>query len=250
MAIATRLREAGCVFAEDEARLLISAADTPAELASMVERRVDGLPIEYVVGWAEFCGLRIAVDRGVFVPRHRSEFLVQQARSLVVPGAVVVDLCCGAGALGIAVASGSDVELHAVDIDVAAVKCARRNVEPVGGHVYEGDLYDALPDDLRGRVDMLVVNAPYVPTGAIETLPREAKLYEPPVALDGGVDGLDIQRRAAAGAAQWLSPQGHLLIETSEMQAARTAKIVSDGGLDARILRSEELDATIVVGGR
>jgi len=230
--------------------LLISAADTPSELASMVEQRVDGLPVEYVVGWAEFCGIRVAIDQGVFVPRHRSEFLVQRARSLVGPGGVVVDLCCGSGAVGIAVASGSDVELHAVDIDAAAVKCARRNVEPSGGHVYEGDLYAALPHDLRGRVDVLVVNAPYVPTGAIETLPREAKLYEPLVALDGGVDGLDIQRRAAAEASQWLSQQGYLLIETSEMQAVRTAKIVSDGGLDARILRSEELDATIVIGGR
>jgi len=216
----------------------------------MVEQRVDGLPVEYVVGWAEFCGIRVAIDQGVFVPRHRSEFLVQRARSLVGPGGVVVDLCCGSGAVGIAVASGSDVELHAVDIDAAAVKCARRNVEPSGGHVYEGDLYAALPHDLRGRVDVLVVNAPYVPTGAIETLPREAKLYEPLVALDGGVDGLDIQRRAAAEASQWLSQQGYLLIETSEMQAVRTAKIVSDGGLDARILRSEELDATIVIGGR
>src|SRR6266852_1615875 len=94
-AIVTRLRAAGCVFAEDEAQLLISAARTPADLAAMVDRRAAGLPIEHVVGWAEFCGLRIAVDPGVFVPRRRTEFLVRQAVATARPRAVVVDLCCG-----------------------------------------------------------------------------------------------------------------------------------------------------------
>ena len=81
--IVSRLRAAGCVFAEDEARLLMSAARTPAELDAMVGRRAAGLPLEQVVGWAEFCGLRIAVDPGVFVPRRRTEFLVRQAALLL-----------------------------------------------------------------------------------------------------------------------------------------------------------------------
>src|SRR5437870_8463599 len=102
--IVSRLRAAGCVFAEDEARLLISAAQTPADLAGMVNQRVAGVPLEHVLGWAEFCGLRIAVDPGVFVPRRRTEFLVGQAAALAVdqPEPVVVDLCCGSGAVGIA----------------------------------------------------------------------------------------------------------------------------------------------------
>ncbi|MDT7565026.1 MAG: release factor glutamine methyltransferase, partial [Pseudonocardiales bacterium] len=162
----TRLRAAGCVFAEDEARLLISSARTPADLAAMVDRRVRGLPLEHVLGWAEFCGLRIAVDTGVFVPRRRTEFLVRQAASLARPGAVVLDLCCGSGAVGAALAATVErAEIHAVDIDPAAVLCARRNL--AGGQVYEGDLYEPLPDALRGRVDVLVANAPYVPTEAI-----------------------------------------------------------------------------------
>src|SRR5450432_1469341 len=124
-AAVTRLRAAGCVFAEDEARLLISAARTPADLAAMVDRRVAGLPLEHVLGWAEFCGLRIAVDPGVFVPRRRTEFLVHQATALTRPGSVVVDLCCGSGALGAAVAAAQgQIELHAADIDPAAVACA------------------------------------------------------------------------------------------------------------------------------
>ena len=146
-----RLRAAGCVFAEDEARLLIATARTPDELAAMVERRAAGLPLEQVLGWAEFCGLRIAVDPGVFVPRRRTEFLVQQRRGLARPGAIVVDLCCGAGAIGAALAAAMDrAEVHAADIDPAAVACARRNVP--GGHVYQGDLYQPLPARLRGRV--------------------------------------------------------------------------------------------------
>src|SRR5450631_1505826 len=93
-AIVARLSAAGCVFAEDEAQLLISAARSPAELTAMVDRRVAGLPLEQVIGWAEFCGLRIAVDPGVFVPRRRTEFLVAQAIDLAGRAALVVDLCC------------------------------------------------------------------------------------------------------------------------------------------------------------
>ena len=81
--LTARLRAAGCVFAEDEARLLIDAAPTPAALDEMARRRVAGLPLEHILGWAEFCGLRIVVDTGVFVPRRRTEFLVRQAAALL-----------------------------------------------------------------------------------------------------------------------------------------------------------------------
>jgi release factor glutamine methyltransferase len=140
------------------------------------------------------------------------------------------------------------VVLHAVDIDPAAVRCARRNLAAAGGQVYEGDLYDPLPDDLRGRVDVLVANAPYVPTESIGFLPPEARLHEPMVSLDGGADGLDILRRVIAGAPGWLAPAGHLLVETSDSQAAETVAAVAGAGLQARIARSEELGATIVIG--
>ena len=247
--IVSRLRAAGCVFAEDEAELLTMAARTPAELDVMVGRRAAGEPIEQVVGWAEFCGLRIAVAPGVFVPRRRTEFLVRQAVALAQPGAVIVDLCCGAGAIGAALAAAVErAEVHAADIDPAAVRCARQNLPC--GHVYQGDLYDPLPAALRGRVEVLAANVPYVPTGEVGYLPPEARAHEPLAALDGGPDGLGVLRRVAAAAPDWLMPGGHLLTEASERQARSARAILAAAGLAARVVSSDDLDATVVIGRR
>ncbi|MFI6687859.1 putative protein N(5)-glutamine methyltransferase [Streptomyces sp. NPDC050485] len=252
-AVVTRLRAAGCVFAEDEAELLLATADGPAELAAMVARRVSGLPLEHVLGWAEFHGVRVAVDPGVFVPRRRTEFLVQQALALAdaASPAVVVDLCCGSGALGAALASAlPHAELHAADIEPAAVRCARRNVAALGGRVYEGDLFAPLPASLRGRVDILAANVPYVPSDEVGLLPAEARDHEPLVALDGGSDGLDIMRRVALEAPDWLAPGGTLLVETSERQVPGALAAMSAGGLRARLVTSDELYANVVTGVR
>lgn len=249
--VVARLRAAGCVFAEDEAALLASAAADEPHLDVLVGRRVEGLPLEQVVGWAEFCGRRVEVDPGVFVPRRRSEFLVEEAVALTRPGAVVVDLCCGTGALGVALARAvAGVELHAADVDPAAVRCARRNAGRVGGRVYEGDLFGALPVSLRGRVGMLLANVPYVPSGAVRSLPAEARLYEPKVALDGGADGLEVLRRVGGEAPGWLAPEGRLLVEVSGRQCERAVEVLAAGGLEARAVRSARWDSCVVVGRR
>jgi release factor glutamine methyltransferase len=256
--VIARLRAAGCVWAEDEASLLASAARSPAELDAMVTRRADGEPIEQIVGWAEFCGLRVLVDPGVFVPRRRSEFLVSVAVGLAIArggqAPVIVDLCCGTGALGLAVAarlvSLGGVELHAADLDPAAVACARRNVEPAGGHVHAGDLFTALPAVLAGRIDVLTCNAPYVPSTEIAFMPAEARDHEALVALDGGTDGLAVLRRVAAAAASWLAPGGVLLVETSERQAPAMAAAMTAGGLTPRVPEDDESGATVVTGVR
>jgi release factor glutamine methyltransferase len=249
--IVTRLRAAGCVFAEDEADLLLSTARTPAELAAMVDQRIAGLPLEHVLGWAEFRGLRVAVDPEVFVPRRRTEFLVEQAVGLARPGAVVVDLCCGSGALGVALSAAVDgVELYAADVEPAAVRCARRNVVAVGGQVFEGDLFEPLPVTLQGRIEILLSNVPYVPTEEVRLLPPEARIHEPRVTLDGGSDGLEVLRRVSAAAPLWLAPGGHLLVETSERQAPLAAEILTRDGLIPRVATSEELNATVVIGTR
>ncbi|TDD39352.1 putative protein N(5)-glutamine methyltransferase [Nonomuraea terrae] len=250
--IVARLRAAGCVFAEDEAALLIGAADTPGGLDAMVERRVAGEPLEHVLGWAEFCGLRVVVEPGVFVPRPRTAFLIEQAVMLardVAGTPVVLDLCCGTGAMAAAVAAGLErVEVHAADLDPAAVRCARRNLP--AACVHQGDLYEPLPAALRGRVDVLIASPPYVPSESVGLLPPEARLHEPLTALDGGGDGLDVVRGVIAGAPAWLAPGGHLLVETGERQAEATAEAMTSAGLSARAAYSDELDATAVIGTR
>ena len=278
-AVIARLRAAGCVWADDEASLLASAARSPAELDAMVTRRAGGEPLEQIVGWAEFCGLRVLVDPGVFVPRRRSEFLVDVAVGLArarggPASPVIVDLCCGTGALGLAVAirlagsvageamstgarpSGASsggvrlggVELHAADLDPAAVACARRNVEPAGGQVHAGDLVNALPGGLADRIDVLICNAPYVPTTEIAFMPAEARDHEALIALDGGTDGLAVLRRAAAVAPSWLAPGGVLLVETSERQAPAMAAAMTEAGLTATVHEDDESGATVVTG--
>lgn len=250
-ALVKRLRAAGCVFAEDEAEVLLASAGTPVELEHMVQQRIAGAPLEHIVGWAEFAGLRIAVDPGVFVPRRRTELLLSHAQRLAPSRPVVIELCCGSAALSVALASTlADLELYATDIDPVAVRCARRNLASLAtpAFVLQGDLYEPLPPSLAGRIDLLLANAPYVPTEEISLMPREARRYESRVALDGGSDGLDVQRRIAAHAQCWLAPDGYLLVETSRSQAAESAAIVARYGFSTEVVTSDELEATAVIG--
>jgi release factor glutamine methyltransferase len=244
------LRAAGCVFAEDEAAVLRASARDAGELAAMTTRRVAGEPLEHVVGWAEFAGLRVHVKPGVFVPRRRSEALVEVAASLVTDGATVLDLCCGSGALGLAVAARvPGVRLHAADVDPVAVACARRNLAPVGGEVHEGDLFAALPPALAGTLDLVVANVPYVPHDELHLMPHEARDHEPAVALDGGLDGLVVLRHLAAGVATWLAPGGSVVTEVNPAQAGAALTAFGTGGLAARTVPADEDDETVVLVG-
>lgn len=291
------------MFAEDEAALLIEAADSAEQLESLAVRRIAGFPLEHLLGWAEFRGLRVAVAPDVFVPRQRTGFLVEQAialarqmirselhsaaaASLGTPTTtpadaaiaiqaeaatlrasestaamahsrpfIVLDMCCGSGALGMAFAieagaEGIAVELTAADIEPAAVACARRNLAGLEARVFQGDLFAPVPAELAGRVRILLANTPYVPSAAIASMPPEARDHEPRVALDGGADGLDVLRRIAAVAGDWLAPGGHLLVEESAEQAASAAQVMRDHGLSARIAEDDELGATVVIGTR
>ena len=244
------LRAAGCVFAEDEAAVLREAAPDEAALAALVRRRAGGEPLEQVVGFADFCGVRVRLRPGVFAPRIRSALLVrlgvEAARAK--PGVVVVDLCCGSGALGMAVKAQTPQSiLYAADSDPTAVACARDNL---GDRVYQGDLFEALPTELRGRVDVLLANVPYVATRHIPLLPAEAREHEPHTALDGGADGLDVFRRVVAGAPQWLAPGGVVLSEITEAQAGAATAAMRGAGLRDELQHDEDLEATVVMGRR
>lgn len=251
LAVVARLRTAGCVFAEDEAALLIeAAAGERSVLERLLAARVSGQPLEQLLGWVAFGGRRIAVGPGVFVPRVRTEHLAELAAARLTGADVVVELCCGVAAVSAVLqATGRVGELYAADLDPVAVGHARRNLaEP--GVALVGDLYEPLPARLRGRVDVLLANAPYVPTQALALMPREARDHEPVMALDGGRDGVDVQRRIIADAAVWLRPGGSLLIETGREQSAITAGEMRAVGLVAEVLVDDERDATVVVGTR
>ncbi|KPG87074.1 hypothetical protein AEQ27_03380 [Frigoribacterium sp. RIT-PI-h] len=265
--VTRRLRAAGCVFAEDETRLLLDEAADGDALESMVAERVAGRPLEQVLGWAAFAGRRIVVEPGVFVPRRRTELVLRQAEAApaeagiaaAAPAAAVardgratrplavLELCCGAAAVAtVLAAEHPGVDLWATDLDPAAVHCARHNLDE-RGTVVRGDLFDGLPVSLRGRFRVIAANAPYVPTDAIPSMPPEARLHESPLALDGGADGLDLHRRIAAEVGDWLAPGGTLVLETSERQAADTQEALVAAGLRARVVRDDEIDGTVVV---
>jgi release factor glutamine methyltransferase len=250
-----RLRAAGCVFAEDEAAALAAAAADEVALGELVRRRADGEPLEQVVGHVDFCGVRVRLRPGVFVPRVRTELLVRLAVAAATGHRagppILVDLCCGSGALAAAVAHlVPGVVVHAADLDPVAVGCARDNLAAFGGRAYQGDLFGALPVELRGRIDVLLANVPYVPTEHLPLLPAEARLHEPRLALDGGADGLDVARAVATAAPAWLAPGGIVLMETTADQSAAAVAALTSAGLLAETATDDDLEATAVLGRR
>lgn len=159
----------------------------------------------------------------------------------------MVDLCCGAGAISVALFGRvGALDLVATDIDPDAVDVAAENIGD-RGIVVAGDLFAPLPDRFRGAVAVIAVNAPYVPTASIELMPTEAREHEHRVALDGGADGLDLHRRIAAGAGEWLRPGGAVVIEVSEAQAEASAAAFTAAGFSAVVEREAEVDGTCVV---
>jgi len=250
-AIVQALRAAGCVFAEEEAAILRETSTDPVRLQEMVARRASGEPLEQVVGWARFAGVRLVVQPGVFVPRVRTEALVRQALRVTTDHTVVLDLCCGSGAIGAAIAGQrTGVRLWASDIDPAAVANARENIAAFGGTALVGDLDDAIPVRLRGRVDLVVANVPYVPSSRLEYLPAEARDHERRIALDGGDDGLDLLRRLAPRVLGWLRVGGWFLTECADDQANAAVAVLREAGLDALAHNDQDYDVVVVAGQR
>lgn len=235
--VVARLRAAGCVFAEEEAALLLEAGEP-----GLVDRRVAGEPLEHLLGWVAFAGLRLAVGPGVFVPRVRTELMARTA--IARQPQLLVELCCGVAPVAAAVeAALPDVTTWASDLDPAAVGYATRNIR---GTAVTADLDSGLPASLMGRVDVIACNAPYVPTREVARLPPEARDHEPRLALDGGADGLTVVRRAAACAGRWLRAGGALLVEVATDQVVPTSAAFRAAGLAVDVV-SQGL-AHVVVG--
>ncbi len=247
-ALAARLRATGSVFAEDEADLLLEAGDgDPVKLRGLVQRRLGGEPLEVVLGWAAFDGHRVRVVPGVFVPRTRTAVVVEQAARRLHRYDRVVDLCCGVGAISVALLGRvGALDLVAADIDADAVDVAAENIGD-RGIVVLGDLFAPLPERFRGVVDVIAVNAPYVPSDALATMPAEAREHERRIALDGGPDGLDVHRRVAAGAGEWLRPGGAVVIEVSSTQAPQSAALFEGAGFTVTVESDEQVEGTCIV---
>lgn len=249
-ATAATLRAAGCVYAEEEARLLLAA---PGDLAPLLARRVAGEPLEWVLEWADFAdeagdGVRVVVRPGVFVPRGRTIELALAAAELLPDRGTAIDLCCGSGAIAAFLHSRRPgARLYATDIDPVAVACARENLP--FADVAEGDLLDPVPDDLRGEVDVIVANTPYVPTAQVALLPAEARDHEPGHTLDGGPDGLRLLRRIAIESGDWLRPGGTLLIEINASQYDAAREAFEQAGLTTSA-RIDPDGTTVILGHR
>jgi release factor glutamine methyltransferase len=210
-----------------------------------VRRRRDGEPAEYILGWVEFAGVRLAVGPGVFIPRRWSESMMLRAVELLdaVAGDTAVDLGTGSGAIALAIHTRHpDSTVLATDSSPKAAAWATRNCAGRSGlEVHVGDLYDALPGALEHQVDVIVGSLPYVPADELAGLPRDHLITEPPSAFDGGAEGLAIVGRALAEAPRWLRPSGSILLEIGHSQGAPATAMAAAAGLSgARIHRDGE----------
>ena len=210
--VTARLAVAGCVAAEEEAAELVTNAPDAATLDDWVARREQGEPLAWITGFVDFCGRRVGVDRGVYVPRQQTEELARRAAGLLsAHGGRAADLCTGAGAVAAHIAAATGTPVVGTDTDVLAVSCARRN----GVRAAQGDLGAPLGG---GTFSVVTAVAPYVPTQELVFLPADVRRYEPGAALDGGADGLDVVRRVVSDAARLLQARGWLLLEVGGAQ--------------------------------
>jgi release factor glutamine methyltransferase len=236
---AQALAEAGCVAPDAEADALLQAsAEGIGPIDELVARRVRGEPLAWIMGSVRFCGVRVHIDPGVFVPRPHTEDLARRATTLLPDDGIAVDLCTGSGAVAAVLSSEHPLAtVLATDVDAVAVTCARRN----GVRALLGDLDEPLPRSLRGRVDVLTAVVPYVPSEELHLLPRDVLANEPRRALDGGPRGTTVLARAARAAGRWLRPGGSALFELGGDQADEIAPILAEAGLsEITVHRDEE----------
>ena len=209
------------------------SAEIAARFSDLAARRQSGEPLQYIEGSAQFGPIEVAVDSRVLIPRPETEQLWEMVsiRMADDPPQTIVDLGTGSGVLALALKHRfPKAEVHAVDVSASAIAVAERNIAQSGDSValYHGDLFDPLPSTLRGRVDLLISNPPYIATSDHPELPAEVRDHEPPIALFGGDDGVRVLRRIVAEAPEWLSSGGLLACEIGENQGSAIAEFAAD----------------------
>ena len=209
-----------------EERILKSAQ--VKEIMPIVDERLTGRPLWYIIGDADFCGYTIKVDERVLIPRPETEEMAMMAVNAAEDGNAILDLCTGSGAIAIAVykeleKQGKKVKMTAVDISEEALALAKENAEANGAEI--NFICSDLFTRIRGRFDVIITNPPYIPTAEVENLQREVKNYEPRLALDGGADGLDYYRKIAQEAPKYLTRGGMLIMEVGIGEAKEVVKL-------------------------
>ena len=206
----------------------VAGPDTP--LARLVERRMNGEPLQYIEGTAAFGPLELQVDERVLIPRPETEGLFELATKMVRMPKVIVDLCTGSGALALALKHEFPAaSVFATDISEDAIEVAFVNRHSTGLDVYlaVGSVFDPLPASLLGEVDLIVANPPYVSEADFGTLPVDVQ-KEPKVALVSGSSGLEVIQRIGAAAATWLRPGGVVICEIGEEQGVSASSCFAD----------------------
>jgi release factor glutamine methyltransferase len=254
---ARRLAEAGLPTARQDAEWLLAAVLGRERFAlylepdravveaaggrfrALVARRADHEPLQHLLGYEDFCGLRLRVTPDVLIPRPETEGLVEWARELLNASSsngspLLADIGTGSGAIACALAAACpDARVVATDISPAALAVAEGNVRALGlggrVRVIAGDLLKPLAAE-PAALDMIVANAPYLPSGILPSLPREVFAFEPRQALDGGPDGMEVIRRLLTAAPAALRPGGRLVLEIGEEQAAPLAAVMTAAG--------------------
>jgi release factor glutamine methyltransferase len=246
--VVARLAAAGCVAAEEEAAQLRAAGGDAAELEALVTRRTTGEPLAWILGHTDFCGLRMGVAPGVYVPRGQTQPLARRAATRLPAHGTAVDLCTGAGAIACVLKAAAPAAMVlATDVDPLAVACARRN----GVDALLGDLDAPLPAALLGTVAVMTAVVPYVPADELRFLPRDVLAFEPHRALDGGAGGLDVLSEVVARSTRWLRPGGWLLLELGgDQDVAVTALMVAAGFDQIDVLHDEDGDPRGIEGRR
>lgn len=215
---------------DHELARLEAIAGPEAPLETLIERRQQGEPLQYIEGTAAFGPLNLVVDERVLVPRPETEGLFEIASRMVRNPSVIVDLCTGSGALALAFKREfPGASVFGIDISEEAVDVAFTNRHNTGLDIYlaVGDLFDPLPAALLGEVDLIVANPPYVAESEFSALPIDVQ-REPKIALVSGPTGLEVIQRIGAQAGEWLRPGGVIVCEIGETQGVPASMSFAD----------------------
>ena len=246
------LQQGGIENAHREARWLLESAGEVDSALALARRRIAGEPLQYLTGIAGFRHLELAVGPGVLVPRPETESVAQRALDLLPPGGTLVDVGTGSGAIALSVAhERRDATVWGTDLSPEALSWAIANRDrlKLDVELVEGNLFDPLPDRLRGHVDVVVSNPPYVGEDERSILPREVVEHEPHVALFAD-DGLAVIRRLVDAAPVWLAEGGWLVLEISERHPAEVSDLLKSGGFDRVFVEQDLAGRARIASGR